>query len=115
MGSGGERLPCESLNCGGYTLEAELCIRPNSTAGPDFDGWEIKQLSQPDKSQFGRKALTLMTPEPDGGLYCKKGVEAFVRQFGYPDRMGRKDRINFGGIHRAFNRHERTGLLMRIE
>jgi hypothetical protein len=54
-----------------------------------------------------------MTPEPTGGYYKTAGVEAFIRKFGYPDmtgQAGREDRLNFGGIHRVDNYHERTGL-----
>jgi hypothetical protein len=40
-----------------------------------------------------------MTPEPDAGFYKDKGAEAFIRKFGYPDHSGKKDRLNFGGIH----------------
>lgn len=32
----GNMIACESSNCGGYRLEAELCIRPNSYSKPDF-------------------------------------------------------------------------------
>src|SRR5205814_9312988 len=39
----GDVVICPSLNCGGYTLEAEFGIRPNSRSEPDYRGWEIKQ------------------------------------------------------------------------
>ena len=54
------------------------------------------------------KAVTLMTPEPNGGFYATEGVKSFVRRFGYVDRMGRDDRMNFGGIFRAGVRHGLT-------
>lgn len=97
----GELLPCRSQNCGGYTLEAHLGVKPNGFSEPDFHGWEIKQHSV---SHFGALMrggpLTLMTPEPDGGVYREIGASGFVRKYGYTDRKGRADRINFGGIYR---------------
>lgn len=107
--------PCRAPNCGGYTLEAELGILPNSLAEPDFDGWEIKQHSVPSFDRLERGVVTLMTPEPTGGLYSKEGVERFVRKFGYPDKLGRPDRINFGGLHYVDLQHPRTGLTLALE
>ena len=91
-----------SRTSGGSTLEAELGVAANSVVGPDFLGYEVKQYKV---RNFSRPSsggpITLMTPEPTGGLYRDEGVEAFVRIYGYPDRSGRPDRINFGGVHRA--------------
>lgn len=112
MGKAGERLPCESPQCGGYTLEAELGIIPNGRSEPDFDGWEIKAYSVDSFDRPGSKSITLMTPEPTGGFYRTDGVQAFVRKYGYPDTHGRPDRLNFGGIHLVGQRHSRTGLTM---
>jgi hypothetical protein len=53
-----------------------------------------------------------MTPEPTGGYYKERGVEAFIRKFGYPDMMGRDDRLNFGGIHKVGEQHPTTKLKM---
>lgn len=100
-------LPCNAPQCGGYTLEAELGITPNGRSEPDFMGWEIKQHSG--------NVLTLMTPEPTGGFYVEEGVESFVREFGYPDKLGRPDRLNFGGTHFCNVRHAVTGLTMKVE
>ncbi|RLB29197.1 MAG: MvaI/BcnI restriction endonuclease family protein [Deltaproteobacteria bacterium] len=104
---------CNSSNAGGYTLEAELGILPNGFSEPDFLGWEVKQHTV---SRFGSTAgrITLMTPEPTEGYYREEGAEAFVRRFGAPDRIGRADRLNFGGIHHVDRRCERTGLTMVI-
>lgn len=100
LDSDGNLLPCAAQNCGGFTLEAELGVRPNSLAKPDFKGWEIKQVGVKSfDSPSGTP--TLMTPEPDGGYYREAGVLAFVRRFGYPDRRGRGNRLNFGGLHRV--------------
>ncbi len=114
LGSSGQRLPCEAPNCGGLTLEAELGIRPNSYSLPDFEGWEIKQHTVASFANVGVGVLTLMTPEPTGGLYRDSGVESFVRRFGYRDIPGRGDRMNFGGTYRAGARFARTGLTMTL-
>ena len=90
--------PCTSSNCVGLTLEAELGVAKNGRPEPDFLGWEIKaslvnRLDRPPTA----KPQTLFTPEPTFGFYKSEGVEAFVRKYGYIDRMGREDRLNFGG------------------
>ena len=105
---------CESTNCGGLTLEAELGISANGSSDPDFLGWEIKQFAQKQFARHTKHAVTLMTPEPTGGLYKLNGIESFVRQYGYPDKRGRPDRINFGGVHRAGETHSTTHLRMEI-
>lgn len=106
----GNTLPCDSRNCGGYTLEAELGIRPNGRADPDYDGWEVKQFEVGNLAAPKGGRVTLMTPEPNGGLYADKGPEAFLRRFGYADKRGIADRINFGGVHRFGARHAATAL-----
>lgn len=113
LDSNGSLMPCNAPQCGGFTLEAELGISKNSDAEPDFLGWEIKQHAvsnflRPDSGT----AITLMTPEPTGGFYKDKGVEAFIRKYGYEDKKGRPDRLNFGGIHRVGERQASTGLKM---
>lgn len=110
----GRLQPCKATHCGGMTLEAELGITPNGRSEPDYRGWEVKQhgvthLSKPDTG-----TITLMTPEPTGGYYREHGVEAFVRRFGYPDKLGRPDRLNFGGVHKVGERHPTTGLTMQL-
>lgn len=102
----GNTLPCNAPQCGGYTLEAELGITPNGRSEPDFMGWEVKQ--------YGGSVLTLMTPEPTGGFYVEKGVEQFIRTFGYPDKLGRADRWNFGGTHYCGKQHATTGLTLQL-
>ena len=97
-------------NGGGYTLEAELGIRPNGHSDPDYRGWEVKQYQVADFSDFRGGPITLMTPEPTGGWYTEHGVESFLRRYGYPDTKGRSGRINFGGTHRFGERCARTGL-----
>lgn len=106
--------PCKAPNCGGYTLEAEFGITPNGFSEPDYRGWELKQHAVTDLSRVTSGVLTLMTPEPTGGYYREHGPEEFVRKFGYPDRLGRADRLNFGGLHRAGVRHPTTALTLTL-
>lgn len=112
----GRCVPCISVNCGGYTLEAELGITPNGYSDPDYLGWEIKSHNV---SRFSNpasgKPITLMTPEPTAGFYREFGVEKFVRRFGYPDKKGRADRINFGGPYRCGVRYNPTGLTLIVQ
>ena len=97
----GKILPCNAPNCGGYTLEAELRITPNGFSEPDFLGWEIKQFNVTNFERLSNSIITLMTPEPTNGIYVSEGVEAFVRKYGYIDKLGRQNRMNFGGIHKS--------------
>ena len=96
-------IPYEARNGGGYTLEALLGITPNGRAEPDFMGWELKA--------FSGSRITLMTPEPDGGMYFEQGVKSFVRQFG--SATG-DDTLYFTGMHRANIRNEKTGLTLNV-
>jgi hypothetical protein len=112
----GETLPCNSPNCGGYTLEAMLGIIPNGKAEPDFLGWELKQYSVKSFDKPGKShAITLMTPEPSIGMYHDSGAEAFIREYGYMDKNGKKDRMNFGGIYRCNSLTEITGLTIVLD
>lgn len=110
----GEKAPYSAMNAGGYTLEAELGITPNGYAEPDFEGWEIKQYGVDNFEKYRPKSpVTLMTPEPTGGLYQNEGLRRFLELFGYDDRKGIPDRRNFGGkytIGGSF--HHLTGLKM---
>ncbi|MEX0959539.1 MAG: MvaI/BcnI family restriction endonuclease [Burkholderiales bacterium] len=114
LDASGDNHPCNSPNCGGYTLEAELGITPNGFSEPDFLGWEVKTFTVANFSRIESRVTTLMTPEPDGGVYKEDGVEEFVRRFGYPDEMGRRDRLNFGGVHVAGVPHPKTGLRLTL-
>ncbi|RKF22740.1 hypothetical protein D6851_05960 [Altericroceibacterium spongiae] len=79
-------------------------------------GWEIKQYGVGDFVSFRpRSPVTLMTPEPTGGIYRKEGVAAFMKRFGYPDQAGRPDRFNFGGRYDCQRApHSLTGLHMTL-
>jgi len=109
-------VPCNASNCGGYTLEANLGIRRNGIAEPDFEGWEIKSRIVPTIDRPGASQVTLFTPEPDGGYYAEAGAKAFIRRWGYPDTKGRDDRLNFGGIYRCGDSfHPRTHTRMVLD
>ena len=116
MGRAGVPEPYSARNGGGYTLEAELGISPNGYADPDFMGWEVKQYGVSDFTSYRAKSpVTLMTPEPTGGLYRDEGVAAFLLRYGYADKSGKADRINFGGIYAASRDfHPETGLMLRL-
>ncbi|MET3379606.1 hypothetical protein ABIC46_002023 [Variovorax paradoxus] len=89
LGRDGKPRPYAATNGGGYTLEALLGILPNGRSEPDYLGWEIKAISS--------DRVTLMTPEPNGGFYGEKGVQAFLRKYG----RARGDDIYFTGTHRV--------------
>jgi hypothetical protein len=108
----GTLVECRGQNCGGYTLEAALGIDANSASEPDFLGWEVKQASVTKLQSPRPGSVTLLTPEPSGGLYVERGVEEFIRRFGYADKRGREDRLNFGGVHKCGERHALTGLTL---
>jgi hypothetical protein len=115
LNSRGQIEPCTAPQCGGFTLEAELGIPKNSKAEPDYLGYEVKQhgVTSFDRPLSGA-AITLMTPEPKLGFYAEHGVAEFIRRFGYPDRNGREDRLNFGGVHKVNQVHHLTGLRLSI-
>jgi len=108
-------LRCTGTNCGGLTLEAELGVISNSKSEPDFMGYEVKQykVNSFDRIYSG-SAVTLMTPEPQGGIYKDLGAEEFIRRYGYLDAHI-SDRMNFSGIHRVGERHPKTKLTLHIE
>lgn len=113
----GTKRPYRAQNGGGYTLEAELGITPNGVGEPDFMGWEVKQYGVRNFDRYAPKTpVTLMTPEPNGGLYKTAGLEEFVRLYGYDDRRGKANRRNFGGVHKCDAPHHKlTGLQMTVE
>jgi MvaI/BcnI restriction endonuclease family len=110
----GDILPCDAPNCGGYTLEAELGITPNGYSEPDYLGWEVKQFGVNKLDKVSTAVITLMTPEPTHGFYAESGAGDFIRKYGYEDRVGREDRMNFGGIHKAGIRHNLTNLQLEL-
>lgn len=110
LGADGSKSACNAPHCIGVTLESELGITANSLAEPDFEGWEVKAYSVSSFQRINSGRLTLLTPEPTGGVYRHEGVEKFVERYGYADKRGRPDRRNFGGIHRVGTRTTSTGL-----
>lgn len=112
----GTKAPYAARNGGGYTLEAELGITPNGYAEPDFMGWEVKQYGVNNFTAFRPKSpVTLMTPEPTGGIYKSEGVAEFLKRFGYADQSGKEDRFNFGGRYDCTRGHHHlTGLRMTL-
>lgn len=103
----GSITPCKGTNCGGFTLEAELGISPNSRAAPDFLGWEVKA-----HSAAGASRVTLMTPEPTGGMYHAAGAAAFVRRFGHGTETS--NRLDFSGTFRN-NVRQNAGLTLTLK
>lgn len=117
LGADGTISHYSAANGGGYTLEAELGIAPNSLSEPDYLGWEIKQFGVNNLENCRPKSpVTLFTPEPTGGYYQEQGVEQFIRKYGYLDKNGRPSRMNFGGIY-AYGRppHPDTSLVLGLE
>jgi len=116
LAADGTKQAYAARNGGGYTLEAELGITPNGYAEPDFMGWEVKQYGVNNFTALRPKSpVTLMTPEPTGGIYRSGGVAEFLRQFGYADQSGVPDRFNFGGRYDCLTGYHRlTGLRMML-
>jgi hypothetical protein len=106
--------PYKAQNGGGYTLEAMLGVSPNGFAEPDFLGWEVKQFGVKAFPLKSAKPTTLMTPEPNGGVYKDSGIIPFMHRFGYEDKSGKPDRVNFGGRHIANQVCGATNLKMEL-
>lgn len=68
----GSVISYNAQNAHGYTIEAAFGVRPNGRAEPDFEGWELKSHVSASGSGAG-SPLTLLTPEPDGGMYLTDG------------------------------------------
>ena len=91
-----------------------LGVSANGNNEPDFAGYEVKAMTV---SQFGRsenKVVTVITPEPDIGVYQDASVLEFLERWGYADKKGRPDRRNFGGIYRVGTRHKTTELTLTL-
>ncbi len=116
LNSDGREVDCEASNCNGNTLEALLGIRSNGFSKPDFMGWEVKARQVKDTEKPNNTVVTMFTPEPTSGVYSDDGIEAYIRRFGYPDRKGRPDRLNVGGVYRANEpAHHLTGLRLVLD
>ena len=94
----GQVVPYGARNAGGMTLEAACGVAANSIPLPDYLGWEVKGLGARDyRKPAPGSAITLITVQPRGGFYAEHGVVEFIKRFGYPDKSGKPDRLNFGG------------------
>ena len=105
-------IPYRARNGGGYTLEAELGIISNGTAGPDFHGWEVKQHDVHSLIRPRSGEVTLFDIAPDGGEYIELGASEFARRRGRP-RAG-AERFDFTGKHRGTTPLETTGLRFEV-
>lgn len=117
LNSDGNVIPYSAQNGGGYTLEALLGIQPNGLALPDFYGWEVKQFGVKNFETYVAKSpVTLLTPEPNGGIYRDYGANHFIQKFGYPDKSGKVGRYNFGGRFVIGGDYDQnTGLKLTID
>lgn len=106
--------PCNESRCGGLTLEAELGIIQNGKSEPDYLGWEIKQFGVKKLHLINSSRITLMTPEPDGGLYKDKGGIDFVRKYGYISNSN-PERMDFTGYHKCKILQNKSGLTLNIQ
>ena len=103
LNAAGKKIPYHATNGGGFTLEALLDIVPNGSANPDYLGWEIKSYS--------KSRITLMTPEPDGGLYREIGASEFVIKYGHAT----SEMVTyFTGAHYANKPCDSTGMTMQL-
>jgi len=100
----GNVISYNAVNAGGYTLEALLGVTPNGRAEPDWRGWEVKA--------FSGTRITLMTPEPDGGIYGDRGVGNFVLLYGNDVREGVR---YFTGIHKCRDSNPKTRMRMILD
>ncbi|PRO75190.1 hypothetical protein C6Y40_02415 [Alteromonas alba] len=99
----GEIIPYVAQNGAGFTLESLFGISPNGVAEPDFKDWELKAHSG--------SVVTLMTPEPNLGLYTQS-LEEFLRNYGWSNKP---DRLDFASIHKNNLLNKRTKLLLMME
>lgn len=95
--------PYRARNGAGYTLEAQFSIAPNSKSDPDFLDWELKAHS--------KGAVTIMTPEPDSGLYLQ-GMKTFMSRYATRSTPERHD---FTGQHKVDTPNQRSGLMLTME
>lgn len=99
----GTVIPYDAPNGAGFTLESEFGIIPNGNASPDFMDWELKVKS--------KSNITLMTPEPDQGLYL----------LSYPDFMNshanrrQPEQLYFTARHHVGIQNMETGLTLFMD
>nr|WP_281720958.1 MvaI/BcnI family restriction endonuclease [Nitrosomonas nitrosa] len=110
----GRTIPYKAPSAAGYTLEALLGIRPNADNAPDFHGWELKQHRAPLDNPLGGGPVTLIDTTPSKGIFAESRAAGFIRKYGYPDKSGIEDRLNFGGVHKAGIKQSLTGLTLVV-
>ncbi|MCW8332037.1 MvaI/BcnI family restriction endonuclease [Photobacterium sp. SDRW27] len=99
-----ETIPFNGTQVCGYTLEDSLEIIPNSDKEGDYMGIELKAHTA--------KKVTLMTTEPDMGVYAED-FKRFMTDYGYKDE--KSGAYRWTGTHKANMRSTRSGFTMRIE
>ena len=97
----GNTIPFKGTQVHGYTLEHACGIKPNSNHDGDIYGIELKC--------FTAKKLSLITTEPDGGIY-NQSFSKFMKTYGYL----KGDDYRLTGLHRAYNQNTKTGLTLKI-
>lgn len=100
----GKKIPYKAKNGAGYTLEAQFNIIPNGFSAPDFMDWELKSHSG--------SVVTLMTPEPNSGIYINDGLKAFLHQFATNKKP---DRLDFSSRHNVDVKNDKTLLTIKME
>nr|WP_280634586.1 MvaI/BcnI family restriction endonuclease [Dickeya fangzhongdai] len=99
----GSIIPYKAQNGAGLTLESLFNIIPNGRSEPDFMDWELKAHSG--------SVVTLMTPEPDSGLYLSD-IYGFMNSYGSSKKP---ERIDFTGMHKVSEYNQKTGLTLCID
>ena len=93
----------EAPNGAGFTLECEFGIIPNGKASPDFLDWELKTRS--------KSSTTLMTPEPDIGLYR----DSYANFMNTHANRRQPQQLYFTAKHQTGIRNPETCLTLFIE
>ncbi len=93
----------DAPNGAGFTLECEFGIIPNGNANPDFLDWELKARS--------KSNTTLMTPEPDIGLYR----DSYAQFMNSHANRRNPEKLYFTAKHQPGIRNLETKLTLFIE
>lgn len=96
-----QTIPFNGTQVCGYTLEDALEIIPNANKDGDYMGVELKAHTA--------KKLTLMTTEPDMGVY-KEDFARFMTTYGY-EKSGE---WRWTGTHKEGMRSAKSGLTLRV-
>lgn len=107
--SGENVIPTSAPQAVGYTLEALLGVSANGYNEPDFAGYEVKAMTVPNFDQGENKVVTVITPEPDIGVYQDDSVLAFLTRWGIQTNKG----VPIGRISVAFTVSE-YAMILRI-